>query len=248
MNSSFDFLPCPLGWSDANTLQRQGISTGAIEAKLDKLLELRYQSRYSTDLCFIRLTNKYSLSNNSKLDRFTLPTNTAALNSSSYDKQPQPAPQVGLQPSRFVATWFPEEFMLILLIRSPTSHDDYTRLYQKWCHNQPLYLFQQRDFLQTFPSRDKELRLAVQVLGSRFLDSTSSDIQNKILEMMQTCRCLVTGRVSAGKVRLSTLQTLCLLSQISFSGKWQWLIYVTNPNSKHNMLTLRQMAIQCKRV
>ncbi|KAG8354266.1 hypothetical protein FVEN_g7731 [Fusarium venenatum] len=92
-------------------------------------------------------------------------------------------------------------------------------LYQAWCHNQPMYLFRQDNFLDTLKHRDKELQLAVKILTYRFRPGQIIlDKQEALNGLSASCRKLVTERISKGKIRLSTLQTLCLLSMISFSG------------------------------
>ncbi|KAM5356476.1 hypothetical protein ACJ41O_003122 [Fusarium nematophilum] len=93
------------------------------------------------------------------------------------------------------------------------------QLYQTWCHNQPLYLFRQEGFLETLQYRDRELRLAIQALSCRFPPGTlTPERQLAIDAVTKTCRKLVTDRVADGKVKLSTLQTLCVLSMTCFAG------------------------------
>ncbi|EMT67725.1 hypothetical protein FOC4_g10005833 [Fusarium odoratissimum] len=87
-----------------------------------------------------------------------------------------------------------------------------------WCHNQPVHLFRQEDFLDTLKHRDTELQLAVKMLTYRFPPGQISADKNAALCLLSaSCRKLVTDRIYDGKIRLSTLQTLCLLSMISFS-------------------------------
>ncbi|KAF5577038.1 polyketide synthase [Fusarium pseudocircinatum] len=94
------------------------------------------------------------------------------------------------------------------------------QLYQTWCHNQPIYLFHQEEFLNTLKYRDEELRLALKMLTYRFPPGhITPDKQEALKEFSTSCRKLVTDRIYKGKIRLSTLQTLCLLSMISFSVK-----------------------------
>ncbi|KAF5655847.1 hypothetical protein FCIRC_13843 [Fusarium circinatum] len=92
------------------------------------------------------------------------------------------------------------------------------QLYQTWCHNQPVYLFRQEVFLNTLKDRDKELQLAVRMLSYRLPPGQiTADKQEALNVLSAQCRKLVIDRIYKGKIRLSTLQTLCLLSMISFS-------------------------------
>ncbi|KAM0489603.1 hypothetical protein ACHAP8_012420, partial [Fusarium lateritium] len=68
--------------------------------------------------------------------------------------------------------------------------------------------------------RDKELQLAVQMISYRLPPGQLISNKQEALNVLSaSCRKLVTDRISKGKIKLSTLQTLCLLSMISFSGK-----------------------------
>ncbi|KAI8412148.1 hypothetical protein FOFC_08774 [Fusarium oxysporum] len=108
-------------------------------------------------------------------------------------------------------------------ISEPSNSEDQEllragQLYQTWCHNQPVRMFRQEDFLDTLKHRDTELQLAVKMLTYRFPPGQISADKNAALCLLSaSCRKLVTDRIYDGKIRLSTLQTLCLLSMISFS-------------------------------
>src|SRR6478752_3898346 len=127
--------------------------------------------------------------------------------------------------------------MLIRWNRSNSEDQELLRagqLYQTWCHNQPVRMFRQEDFLDTLKHRDTELQLAVKMLTYRFPPGQISADKNAALCLLSaSCRKLVTDRIYDGKIRLSTLQTLCLLSMISFSGELCYLTPLTfNNNSK----------------
>ncbi|KAE8362442.1 hypothetical protein BDV27DRAFT_18439 [Aspergillus caelatus] len=92
------------------------------------------------------------------------------------------------------------------------------QLYQKWCHNQPLCLFRQEDFPNSVQFRDQELQLAIQTLTCRFPPGhLKPTIRHEIDSMSGLCRKLVMEHVANSKVKLSTLQTLCLLSMACFA-------------------------------
>ncbi|KAK7402680.1 hypothetical protein QQX98_011543 [Neonectria punicea] len=91
------------------------------------------------------------------------------------------------------------------------------QLYLTWCHNQPIALFKEEDFASTLNDRDREVVLAIKSLSLRFPPGTLSTQKKEQLNVMaKAARRLVMDRVADGHVRLSTLQTLCLLSQIDF--------------------------------
>ncbi|KAI5464344.1 hypothetical protein BGZ63DRAFT_350398, partial [Mariannaea sp. PMI_226] len=104
----------------------------------------------------------------------------------------------------------------------PSSEDrqlcDAGQLYLTCCHHQPLCLFREEGFLDTLQDRDHELRLAIQMLSYRFPPGQlTQERQPAAAALFQSCRKFVVDRIAQGKVKLSTLQTLCLLSMTEFS-------------------------------
>ena len=94
------------------------------------------------------------------------------------------------------------------------------RIYLQWCHNQPVGLFNTTTLLDSLTSRDEELRLALQALSCRFPPSNlDTPTHRQMQEASRTARRIVYDRIADGDVALSTLQTLCLLSIVEFSGK-----------------------------
>ncbi|KAJ4248360.1 hypothetical protein NW762_012689 [Fusarium torreyae] len=92
------------------------------------------------------------------------------------------------------------------------------RLYQTWCHNQPVDLFRQEGFLSTLRGRDEELLLSLKLLNCQFPpEQVTPEGRAALRVLSQSCRRLVRDRIDNGKIRLSTLQALCLLSMTSFS-------------------------------
>lgn len=95
------------------------------------------------------------------------------------------------------------------------------QLYLTWCHNQPIALFREENFLDSLKSRDREVLLAVKSLSLRFPPGTLTPQKRERLQVMaKASRRLVMDRIADGHVRLSTLQTLCLLSQLDFVGTY----------------------------
>ncbi|CAH0003920.1 unnamed protein product [Clonostachys byssicola] len=107
-------------------------------------------------------------------------------------------------------------------VKQPSSEDHELlqagQFYRIWCHNQPLCLFRNENFLDSLRHRDKELCLAIKLLGNRFSPGQMTPEKREALNTLShTCRKLVADRIHRGKIRLSTLQTLCLLSITSFA-------------------------------
>jgi hypothetical protein len=69
--------------------------------------------------------------------------------------------------------------------------------------------------------RDQELVLAMEALGIRFLSGGIKDSQTRELVTFKTKKAcqIVMARLAEGNVELSTIQTLCLLSMLEFTGK-----------------------------
>lgn len=88
-----------------------------------------------------------------------------------------------------------------------------------WCHRQPLQLFEEDNFLDSLATRDHELIMALQSLSLRFAaGTTEKEISEKTKSLADMSYRLVMERVAQGEVQLSTLQTLCVLSMVDFTG------------------------------
>ena len=98
----------------------------------------------------------------------------------------------------------------------------YAHLYLKHCNYQPLPLFSE-SLMNSLPSRDPELLLAILALASRF-ETINYAVHNAPLpdtfEVYATpAKEMVMRRVAHGPVELSTIQTLCLLSLAEFNSR-----------------------------
>lgn len=89
-------------------------------------------------------------------------------------------------------------------------------IYLQYCDCQPLPLFHRRSFIQSLKNRDSELLFAIIALASRFSDDFT--FQSSVEEYVEASRVVVMRRVSLGKVELSTIQALCLLSLVDFTN------------------------------
>lgn len=94
------------------------------------------------------------------------------------------------------------------------------RVYLTWCHKQPMQLFDEDTFVETLPRRDKELILALEALSLRFPPGPITKEKQQQLESSAIeARRLVMNRVVNSDTRLSSLQSLCILSINNFAGK-----------------------------
>lgn len=96
------------------------------------------------------------------------------------------------------------------------------RLYLKYCDSQPLPLFEPTTFIQSLHTRDPEIILCVLALGLRFAETNSiprETLYHAVADKTRSARGLVMSRIAKGKVELSTLQSLCLLSLLGLAGK-----------------------------
>lgn len=82
-------------------------------------------------------------------------------------------------------------------------------------------LFPNRSCLASLGKRDPELLLAIEALGVRFKRPgvVDQDIQLEIKRKTERACQMVMMRLASGTVELSTIQTLCLLSMLEFTGK-----------------------------
>lgn len=79
-------------------------------------------------------------------------------------------------------------------------------LYFKYCHRQPIWLFD-RDELEDQGDLPDELVLSIQVLASRF-----SRDRDQWQHYGNNAKRLIMLRVASGTVELATIESLCLLS------------------------------------
>lgn len=101
------------------------------------------------------------------------------------------------------------------------AHDQSAiELYLTFCNSQPLPLFSHRTSVASISNRDPELVFAVEAAGLRFrgLGVKDSLIEPEIRSKIDRASQLVMNRMADGNVELSTIQTLCILSMLEFTG------------------------------
>ncbi|KAG9247064.1 putative C6 transcription factor [Calycina marina] len=88
--------------------------------------------------------------------------------------------------------------------------------YLLYCDCQPLPLFHRQSFMQTIERRDPELLFAILALTLRFSsDMLLHDFRED--DLIEVSRAEVMNKICQGKVELSTLQSLCILSLVDFT-------------------------------
>lgn len=112
---------------------------------------------------------------------------------------------------------------LTALLTIPRHESDISavRLYLTYCNAQPLLLFNERTSATSLETRDPEILFAVQALGMRFGGGglTGEHTQLQIRQKTDRACQLVMARLAGGAVELSTIQVLCLLSILDFTGR-----------------------------
>ncbi|VUC21471.1 unnamed protein product [Clonostachys rosea] len=94
-------------------------------------------------------------------------------------------------------------------------------LYLMYCDCQPLPLFDRQDFVSTFANRDKQVVCAVIALVARFSDrvkTTPLPTASQRQVYADAAHRSVMAQIASGRVELSTLQTLCLLTLNGFQN------------------------------
>jgi hypothetical protein len=91
--------------------------------------------------------------------------------------------------------------------------------YLLYCDCQPLPLFHRQSFIRSLRSRDPELLFAILALALRFSDNAIQASQTELVgSYVEAARTIISKRVFDGLVELSTIQSLCLLALVDFTG------------------------------
>lgn len=105
--------------------------------------------------------------------------------------------------------------------RAHSSDSSALDLYFTFCNSQPLSLFPCGACPDNIGRRDPELLLAMEALGLRFQGRgfKDSQIESEIQSKTKRSRQAVMSRLDDGAVELSTIQSLCLLSMLDYTGE-----------------------------
>lgn len=92
--------------------------------------------------------------------------------------------------------------------------------YLLYCDCQPLPLFDRSTFMQNLKEREPEVLYSLLALALRFNDDGPyrEDRAKVIKDYVEAARALVMKKVMDGLVELCTIQSLCLLSLVDFTG------------------------------
>ena len=86
--------------------------------------------------------------------------------------------------------------------------------------SQPLPVFHRQSFLQTLGDRDPEVLFAILALALRYTDKLATGHRDQeVAGYVEASRNIVSKKVFHGTVELSTIQALCLLSLVDFTGE-----------------------------
>ena len=91
--------------------------------------------------------------------------------------------------------------------------------YLLYCDSQPLPLFDRSSFNSNLKDRDAEVLFSILALALRFTDF-SAEVKDAS-RYVEVARTIISQKIFEGKVELSTIQSLCLLSLVDFTGmRW----------------------------
>jgi hypothetical protein len=92
--------------------------------------------------------------------------------------------------------------------------------YLLYCDCQPLPLFHRSTFIQTLKDRDPEVLFALLALTLRFAEDPQlhGNQPSFVRGYVEAARTLISKKIFDGAIELSTIQALCLLSLVDFSG------------------------------
>lgn len=91
----------------------------------------------------------------------------------------------------------------------------------QFCNLQPLPLFPHDIAAATLEARDVELVLCLEALGVRFSSGgiLEGEVTRQIQMKTEKASKAIMSRLLNGRVELSTIQTLCLISMLEFTGE-----------------------------
>ncbi|KAF6820636.1 hypothetical protein CMUS01_11525 [Colletotrichum musicola] len=152
------------------------------------------------------------------VERFLSPPQHPALATSSHDVS---SPNARLAPEDVVSQPETRPASTVesprISIAAEAQLIEMGRLYITWCHGQPITLFAEETFLSSLAARDPELILSLESMVLRF-PPVSMSTEQPLDAKAKAARQLVMDRVAEGRVELSTLQSLCLLSMVEFAS------------------------------
>jgi hypothetical protein len=88
--------------------------------------------------------------------------------------------------------------------------------YLLYCDCQPLPLFDRSFFIHTLKDRGEEVLFSLLALALRFT-GFPAEVKD-VSRYVEAARTIISQKAFEGKVELSTIQSLCLLSLVDFTG------------------------------
>ncbi|KAK6600021.1 hypothetical protein H4I96_07347 [Botrytis cinerea] len=94
------------------------------------------------------------------------------------------------------------------------------KTYLLYCDCQPLPVFCRNRFVETINERDPEVIFSILALAIRFSDDDIfRDNQSELITgYVEAAQSIISARIFGGRIELSTLQSLCLLSLVDFTN------------------------------
>ena len=94
-------------------------------------------------------------------------------------------------------------------------------MYLRYCDSQPLPLFHRQSFVETLGDRNPELILSILALALRYTDErVVGRKDHEVTGYVEAARKIVSKKVFHGTVELSTIQSLCILALVDFTGEF----------------------------
>lgn len=139
-----------------------------------------------------------------------------AVSSQNVNQQPPSNPEVSVVPTsiRVIEEWE----KLATSLPPWESMQEAGALYLLYCECQPLPLFHRDTFLASLRGREPEVLFSILASTARFSNLGHASTSKITNAYMEEARRLVNRNIFEGSVRLSTLQSLCLLSVIDFTS------------------------------
>ena len=96
------------------------------------------------------------------------------------------------------------------------------KTYLLYCDCQPLPVFCRNRFVETINERDPEVIFSILALAIRFSDDDIfRDNQSELITgYVEAAQSIISARIFGGRIELSTLQSLCLLSLVDFTSMY----------------------------
>ncbi len=95
-------------------------------------------------------------------------------------------------------------------------------IYLLYCDCQPLPLFHRPSFIQSLKDREPEILFAILALALRFhgVSHHYSSRTGQLNAYVKEARTMVEKKLNEGNVELSSIQALCIIALVDFTGTY----------------------------